>query len=203
MKTAPVIVIVPGLRDHVEQHWQTLLEARLREARRPVVTVAPMGREDIDCAARVDAIEAVVSKLAAQTQNAPPAIIVAHSAGCIAVAHWARRHADTARAAIRGALLAVPPDFDTPMPAPYPDIAALAAAGWLPVPREPLPFEAIVAASRDDPLASHARVLELARAWEGECVDLGEVGHLNPASGYGEWPAAEGLIEVLARPGAS
>lgn len=202
MKTEPVIVIVPGLRDHVEQHWQTQLEARLRAARRPVVAVAPMGRDEIDCAARVDAIEAVVATLAEQTKNAAPAIIVAHSAGCIAVAHWARRHARTARAVIRAALLAVPPDFDTPMPAAYPDIAALTAAGWLPVPRDPLPFDSIVAASRDDPLASHARVAQLARAWGSECVDLGEVGHLNPASGYGEWLAAEGLIDVLARPGA-
>ncbi len=201
MRAEPVIVIVPGLREHVEEHWQTLLEARLRSAGRAVAAVAPMGRDDLDCAARVDAIEAVVAKLAAQTSHAASAIIVAHSAGCIAVAHWARRHARTARAAIRGALLAVPPDFDTPMPAPYPDIAALAAAGWLPVPREPLPFDSIVAASRDDPLASQTCVSELARAWGSECVDLGEVGHLNPASGYGEWLAAEGLIEVLTRPG--
>ncbi|WP_322044829.1 RBBP9/YdeN family alpha/beta hydrolase [Paraburkholderia sp. J67] len=196
MKVDPTIVIVPGLRDHVEQHWQTLLEARLRAARRPVAAVAPMGRDDLDCAARVDAIEAVVASCAR------PAIIVAHSAGCLAVAHWARRYPRTAREALRGALLAAPPDFDTPMPEGYPALPALAAAGWLPVPREPLPFAAIVAASRNDPLARHARVIELASAWGSECVDLGEVGHLNPASGHGEWPAAEGLIEVLARPGA-
>lgn len=197
MNAEPVVVIVAGLRDRVEQHWQTLLEARLRAVGRPVAAVAPMGRADLDCAAHVAAIEAVVSACAT------PAIIVAHSAGCIAVAHWASRHARTAGARIRGALLAVPPDFDTPMPAGYPDIAALAAAGWLPVPRDPLPFGSIVAASRNDPLARHAWVGAIARAWGSECVDLGEVGHLNPASGYGEWPAAEGLIERLARPGAS
>ena len=29
-------------------------------------------------------------------------------------------------------------------------------------------------------------------------VDLGEVGHLNPASGYGEWPCAVSFINELA-----
>ena len=31
--TAPTILIVPGLRDHVAEHWQTLLEAKLPNAR--------------------------------------------------------------------------------------------------------------------------------------------------------------------------
>ena len=30
---APTILIVPGLRDHVPEHWQTLLEQRLPNAR--------------------------------------------------------------------------------------------------------------------------------------------------------------------------
>ncbi|MCH8856806.1 MAG: alpha/beta hydrolase, partial [Proteobacteria bacterium] len=28
LTTAPTILIVPGLRDHVEDHWQTHLERR-------------------------------------------------------------------------------------------------------------------------------------------------------------------------------
>jgi uncharacterized protein len=37
----------------------------------------------------------------------------------------------------------------------------------------------------------------LARDWGSRLVDLGEVGHLNPASGFGEWPMAESLIAEL------
>lgn len=37
--TEPVVVIVPGLRDHVEEHWQTLLATRLTQAGRTVRTV--------------------------------------------------------------------------------------------------------------------------------------------------------------------
>ena len=36
-----------------------------------------------------------------------------------------------------------------------------------------------------------------ARSWGSRLVDLGEVGHLNPVSGYGDWPAADRLIAEL------
>lgn len=183
----PTVLIVPGLRDAVPTHWQTLLEKRLRDEGRPVLSVPPLGREDLDCGRKVRAIEAV-----AQSVDGPM-IIVAHSGGCIMVAHWAQQ----TKRAVHGALLAVPPDFERPMPEGYPTLAQLQAAGWLPVPRERLPFRSIVAASRNDPLAGVERVAELAQAWGSELVDLGEVGHLNPASGYGEWPRADEFIARL------
>ncbi len=37
----------------------------------------------------------------------------------------------------------------------------------------------------------------MARAWGSHLVDLGAVGHLNPASGHGDWPLAEELIATL------
>jgi len=62
------------------------------------------------------------------------------------------------------------------------------------VPRKRLPFRSLVATSDNDPLAERACVLALAQEWGSETVDLGWVGHLNPASGYGEWPMAHALI---------
>ena len=50
---------------------------------------------------------------------------------------------------------------------------------------------------RNDPLARFDRVSELAAAWGSSLADLGEVGYLNPASSYGEWPLAEASIERL------
>jgi predicted alpha/beta hydrolase family esterase len=181
---APTVLIVPGLRDHVADHWQTLLAARLPRVR----TVPPMGRADLDCDKRVVAIEHAVASINS------PVIIVAHSGGVIMVVHWAKRH----RRAIAGALLATPPDFESRMPAGYPTVEDLDAGGWLPVPRAPLPFPSIVAASKNDPLASLHRVRELAQAWGSRFVDVGSVGHLNPASGFGEWPQAEELVRELA-----
>jgi predicted alpha/beta hydrolase family esterase len=178
------VLIVPGLRGQVADHWQTLLAARTSRA----LSVEPLGRGNIDLSTRLDAIEAAAN--AAQG----PLIVVAHSAGCIMVAHWAGR----TKRPVAGALLAVPPDFEAPMPAGYPTMDTLRTAGWLPVPREPLPFPAIVAASLDDPLGRFDRTSELSEAWGGRLVSLGAVGHLNPASGYGDWPRAEELIAELA-----
>lgn len=180
---APTVLVIPGLRDHVEQHWQTLLAARDEGIR----SVPPMGREDLDCARRVDAVER-----AAQAIDGP-IVLVAHSGGCIKVAHWAQR----TQRPVQAALLATPPDFERPLPAGYPTLAQLDAGGWLPVPRARLPFRSIVAASRNDPLGTFARVGALAHDWGSELADLGEVGHLNPASGYGEWPRALDFIARL------
>ncbi len=182
----PAVLIVPGLRDHVEDHWQTLLAQRLDKCR----VVPPIGRENIDLDARIAAIEDTAAWFS------EPFIIVAHSAGTIMTAHWARR----TKRAVMGALLAAPPDLETPMPAGYPTVDDLKAAGWLPAPRNPLPFPSIIAASRNDPLASYDRVAEIAKAWGSRLVDLGKVGHLNPASGFGDWPLADALIESLAAP---
>ncbi|MNG41355.1 hypothetical protein D3C84_1304870 [compost metagenome] len=62
------------------------------------------------------------------------------------------------------------------------------------MPTTALPFPSIVAASSNDHLASYAAVSELAHRWGSELVNLGAVGHLNPASGFGPWPLAEALI---------
>ena len=185
--TTPTVLIVPGLRDAVAHHWQTLLEAGLRAVGRAVASVPPLGRVELDRASKVAALERVAQGVSG------PIVIVAHSGGCIMVAHWALR---TTRA-VHGALLAVPPDFEQAMPDGYPTLAQLDAAGWLPVPRQRLPFHSIVGASRDDPLADHDRVVDLAQAWGSELVDLGKVGHLNPASGFGAWPRADELITRL------
>jgi hypothetical protein len=189
--TMPTVLIVPGLRERVDVHWQTLLALDLEAQRRKVKTVPPMGRADLDCAARVAAIERAAQAISG------PLVIVAHSGGCVMAAHWARQ---TERP-VHGALLATPPDFEQPMPEGYPTLDELDAGGWLPVPREPLPFPSVVAVSRDDPLGSYERIEQLGRDWGSKIVDLGFVGHLNPASGYGHWGRAEQFIEEISAGG--
>ena len=176
----PTVLIVPGLRDHVEEHWQTLLAKKLAR----VHVVPPMGRAELSCERRVAAIERAAAAIPG------PIVIVAHSGGVITVAHWAAR----SKREVRGALLAAPPDFEKPMPEGYPTMHALDAAGWLPVPMSPLPFPSIMAASRNDPLCHFSRACTMALNWRSRIVDLGPVGHLNPASGYGDWPMAETLV---------
>lgn len=183
MTIEPTVLIVPGLRDDVADHWQTHLAATIPGAR----TVPPLGRANLDCATRVDALERELARIE------PPVLLVAHSGGAITVVHWALKY----RRPIHGALLATPADLEQPLPEGYPTIDALAAAGWLPVPRGRLPFPSILAASRNDPLCGFTRAVRLATGWGSRFVDLGNVGHLNPASGYGVWSRAESLIAEL------
>ena len=178
------ILFVPGLRDHVAEHWQTLLAAEIPGS----VTIEPLTEDRLSREARVKALDEALSRIDGNV------VIAAHSAGCLMVAHWAL--APTRR--IRGALLATPADVERPMPPGYPSFDDLEANGWLPIPRKLLPFPAIVAASRNDPLAEFERVAGLANSWGAKLHDSGNVGHLNPASGYGTWAGARPLLERLA-----
>jgi predicted alpha/beta hydrolase family esterase len=181
--TTPTVLFVPGLRDYVADHWQTLLQARLPKA----ACVPPLEHDKLSCTARVAALDAALARIDG------PVILVAHSAGVMTTVHWAQH----GHRPIQGALLATPPDLEVPMPAGYPRMEALDENGWLPWPRKPLPFRSIVGASRNDPLAAFDRVAQMAADWGSRLVDLGHVGHLNPAAGYGEWPQATSLLDEL------
>ncbi|WP_295803033.1 alpha/beta hydrolase [uncultured Microbulbifer sp.] len=183
MYTQATILIVPGLRDHVEDHWQTLLQAKLEKVR----SVPPLTENKLDCRARMDNIQREIERIEGDI------ILVAHSAGCLMVAHWAAHY----QREIKGALLAAPPDLNAQWPPQYPTPASLREHGWDPLPREPLPFPSILAASTNDYLASFTAASQLAHDWCSNLVNLGDVGHLNPASGFGPWPAAETFIEEL------
>jgi predicted alpha/beta hydrolase family esterase len=183
---AATVLIVPGLRDEMPDHWQAILAQKVPNAR----TVPRMARDSADklsCAAWVDMLDRSLAAIAG------PVVLVAHSAGVMMVAHWAQRH----RRPVRAALLAAPPDFESSLPSGYPAMETLQRNGWLPVPRERLPFPSIVAASTNDPLAGLYRVTALATVWGSRLVNVGAVGHLNPAAGFGEWPRAEALLRDL------
>ena len=176
-------VIVPGLRRHVDDHWQTRLAGKLTDA----VVVPSFDRPKHDLAGRVADLHQVVSEASG------PVTIVAHSAGVLTTVHWARQH----DLPVRGALLATPPDLARPLPPEYPSLGELRANGWLPLPLQRLRFPSILAASTNDALGDFDNVRALAGAWGSRFIDIGPVGHLNPASGYGEWPGAEALLDVL------
>lgn len=192
-RDVPVVVIVPGLRDHVAEHWQTLYAATLADARiLPVLEPGKHARLDLE--ARVAALEELVAE-AADRAEGRPVVLVAHSAGVPLLVHWADRSPSTFR--VQAALLATPPDFEVPLPDGYPTGRELRTHGWTPLPRRRLPFPTTVAASRNDPLAGYRRVAGMAETWGSRLVDLGEVGHLNPASGFGPWSRVDELVADL------
>ncbi|MES2150666.1 MAG: alpha/beta hydrolase [Pseudomonadota bacterium] len=181
--TSATILMVPGLRDAMPEHWQSLLEADIPGAR----SVPPMEVNGLNCAARVGALDAAVAAIEG------PVILVAHSAGVLMVAHWALKH----RSNVVAALLVTPPDLAAPWPEKYPRPETLRMQGWSPLPCQRLPFPSLVVASSNDHLASPDAVRAMASAWGSELLELGAVGHMNPASGFGPWPQALELIAQL------
>src|SRR5205085_8782089 len=115
-----------------------------------------------------------------------PVVLVAHSVGCLAIAHCAR----DAALPLHGALLWAPPDVELP---DFPPVLE----GFAPIPRARLPFTSIVVASRNDPFSAFARAEALAAAWGSRLVDVGEQGHINADAGLGPWPLGERLLEEL------
>jgi len=172
-------LIVPGWGDSGPEHWQTHWQRDLHALR---IEVADW------CSPRPDlwisAIEAGVAALAGR--DSQPPVLVAHSAGCIAIAHWAR----TARWPIRAALLVAPADVDHAE-----SLASLRAHG--PVPAEPLPFPSLVVTSDDDPCVDVERAEHFATAWQSELVVIRGGGHLNSASGLGRWRYGRALLAGL------
>jgi predicted alpha/beta hydrolase family esterase len=67
------------------------------------------------------------------------------------------------------------------------------------VPRTAFRVPVTVAASRNDPWMTFADAFDLADDWGAAFVDLGAVGHVNLASGFGPWPQGMVLRDALLR----
>jgi predicted alpha/beta hydrolase family esterase len=169
-------VIVPGIDGSGPAHWQSRWQAVLTDAHR----IAPTSWHEPELDDWVEAIDRAVG------HAEPVPVLVAHSLGCLAVAHWAVR-TDGAASRVAGAFLVAPPDPAGPeFPALAPTFTAEAA---------PLPIPAIVLASSDDPYCTPEAAEEIAAAWGAPLVELGARGHVNVASGFGEWPEGLQLLE--------
>lgn len=167
--------IIPGIGNSGEAHWQTHWERSLSGARRLSVP-------DWDFPNLEDWITGLDQLV---TGFEEPPVLVAHSLGCLLVAHLAGR-----RTPVAGALLVAPPDPSGPA---FPT----EAVSFAPVPRRPLPFPAIIVASSNDPYGSLAHAAGLASAWNADLAPAGALGHINGASGLGDWPWGRALLDRL------
>ena len=70
--------------------------------------------------------------------------------------------------------------------------------GFSPVPRRKLPGRTIVVASEDDPYVDFVRAVSIAEAWGAHFVSAGRCGHINSASGLGDWPLGRRILAGLA-----
>jgi hypothetical protein len=140
---------------------------------------------DWDSPARADWV-ATLGRAVADTPG--DIVLIAHSLGCLLVAHAAAGGALTP--SVRGALLVAPPDPDAPS---FPDVAT----GFRPLPLQRLPFASVLVASESDDYSSIEFSARVASAWGSRFVNAGRAGHLNAASGLGDWPAGRAALDDL------
>ena len=167
------ILILPGRSNSVPDHWQSRWETKLSTASR-------VHQDDWEHPSR----DHWVARICQAVERAhKPAVLVTHSLGGIA-AVWAARLCAPGR--IAGAFIVAPPSDARILEAPEIDDA------FAPIPREKLPFPALVVASRNDFRAPYAWSEAIAASWHAEFVDCGEAGHISAEDGFGPWP--EGLL---------
>jgi predicted alpha/beta hydrolase family esterase len=159
------LLIVPGLHDSEHDHWQSWLQRFSRDA------VRVMQR---DWAA--PDLRRWSARIGATLDRAGPGpwLAVAHSFGALALAHHLASEAQTT---VVAALLVAPADPDKF------GIAELLPSCALPVP-------ATLVLSTTDPWLSAAEGLRWAQRWRAHTINLGDVGHINVAAGFGPLPLA-------------
>ncbi|MBB1649536.1 alpha/beta hydrolase [Delftia sp. UME58] len=170
--------LLPGWQNSDADHWQSRWEQRHGYRR--------LEQNDWDRPLRGD----WSARLQETVLDAPrPVVLVAHSLGCILVAWWAA-HSPLAARKVRGALLVAPGDTEQPQ-------LREQLPGWSPVMMQRLPFASIVVGSDNDIYCSAQRVQAMAYAWGARFVDAGPSGHLNTASGLGDWDSGHALLASL------
>ncbi|MFG2958289.1 RBBP9/YdeN family alpha/beta hydrolase [Streptomyces sp. NPDC048291] len=174
-------VIIPGIDGSDDRHWQSRWERAWGDT---AVRIAPGSWSRPGLRDWVDAVQAAHDVAAARDDRV---VLVAHSLGCWAAAEWLAR----VRPARVPAFLAAPPDPRGPA------FPAAAAPTFLELTARPLPGPALVVASDDDPYGDAAASAALASGWLAPWHSVGAHGHLNSASGLGDWPAGRELLRAL------
>ena len=170
-------LIVPGIGNSGELHWQSLWEKKYNNFFR----VQQNQWTNPFCADWVKAIEQHIAQL-----EGKQIFIVAHSLGCLAVVHWAHQTSYK----IAGALLVAPPDLEILQDKEL-------SRGFAPVPFKKLPFESILVASANDEYANISKSWQYAKFWNSQFINIGNKGHINAESGFGDWTEGYKLLNQL------
>lgn len=170
------VLILPGLFGSGPEHWQGHWERENPHFKR----IQQRNWYHPVLAEWIYAIEL------SATNAAQPPVMVAHSLGCIALAHWAERCAGR----VAGAMLVAPPDIDRGR-------LSDDLSGFGPIPAARLPFPSIVVSSSNDPWCSIGRARAIAASWGARFVNAGACGHINVDSGFGPWPEGKALLNEL------
>jgi len=171
------VLILPGWQNSGPAHWQSRWEA-LHGYRR-VDQHDWMAPRRGDWSARLEEVLLGCDE---------PAVLVAHSLGCLLTAAWALHSRNTHR--VKAALLVAPGDAEREELQPV-------LPSWSPVVMQRLPFPSVLVGSRKDPYCTFERAQAMASAWGSRFIDLGDAGHINADSGLGDWPQGHAWLDEL------
>lgn len=171
------IVILPGIGGSGELHWQTRWEKSDPRYRRFQPT--DWNRPELK-----DWILALDRAVGATPK---PPLLVAHSLACLLVAHWQQ----VSTASVAGAFLVAVPNPETPA---FP----VEAAGFANPPSTKFRFRSLVIASANDPYGTIEYARGKASHWGSGIVEVGELGHINEASGLEDWSQGKDLLAAFA-----
>ncbi|MCE3271316.1 MAG: hypothetical protein K0S57_1713 [Ramlibacter sp.] len=171
------VLLLPGWENSGPKHWQSLWEQR--HGYRRVEQHDWMTPLRGDWVARLEDVVLTCDE---------PAVLVAHSLGCVLVAAWAAKSQNTHR--VKAALLVAPGDVERP------DIRDQIPS-WSPIELQALPFPAVLVASRTDPYCEFERARLFGYAWNAQFMDYGDCGHINADSGLASWPEGHVLLQDL------
>ncbi|MGZ5219885.1 MAG: RBBP9/YdeN family alpha/beta hydrolase [Chitinophagaceae bacterium] len=170
------IFTIPGLYNSGPGHWQTHWENEFGYTR-----IEQKNWETPVCSDWMQTIDESVMQYALNE-----VILVGHSLACCTIVRWAKQYGRV----IKGTLLVGPSDVDAPN---YPP----GTSGFAPMPLYKLSFPSIVVASSNDEYVSLERARYFADSWGSECVNAGDLGHINSSSDLGNWPFGISLLQKL------
>lgn len=164
------ILILPGLYNSDEAHWQSIWEKNLPNAQR----VQQANWEIPERDAWVSTLSAAVN------DSKEDVILVAHSLGCALTAWWVALDMPGVfdKHKVKAALLVAPPDVNrSDFPAP----------SFSPMPVSTFPFPGTVIASGNDPWCDLDVARVWATSWNTDFHHIGAKGHINGDSGLLDW----------------
>ncbi|QLI82513.1 serine hydrolase family protein [Chitinibacter fontanus] len=169
-------LILPGIGDSDQSHWQTQWEQSSPNFSR----VIQDDWTNPDCQQWMARLEEAI------LQSGPDTILVAHSLGCLLVSHWAA----SSSLPIKGALLVAPPD-------PMAEVFPVEARSFSDFPRRALNFKSMLIASANDPYAQIEFSKQCASDWDSQFICIGDAEHINGSSNLGEWVVGKAMLQQL------
>jgi predicted alpha/beta hydrolase family esterase len=169
--------IIPGYQGSGPEHWQSWIENKESNFHR----IYQKDWNNPDMTEWVENVDRAIADFDPQT-----VVLVAHSLGCLTVAEWVKRY----NRKIKAALLVAPPDTEVVK-------QKIGEHLFTEAPNQRILFPTTLIASTNDPWATIEKSELYAQNWGSEFINVGEAGHINILSGYGEWEQGYEILKRL------